>query len=97
MSRPSDDRRAGSHVLADDVYEAEIGDREPSEAVVDVVSALLDREPTALSPLYRTVDPEALDGLCDPDASDARPTVRFHYEGLIVTVSPPDVITVAVP
>ena len=83
MSKPTDERGTGSSVLTEDVHETDIGDREPSEAVVDVVAAILDEEPSSLEPLYRTVDPDALDGLY-VDESDVSPTVRFRYEGLVV-------------
>lgn len=94
MRQPTDDTGPGRPARDGDVYETDIGEREPSEAVVDVVSAIRDVEPAALAPLYDTIDPDALDSLCSNGERDSRPTVRFDYEGLIVTVSAPDAISV---
>jgi len=79
-----------------DPHETDIGDRSPSEAVVDASAALLDAEPADLTPLYRTLDPEALDALRSADA-ETQVTVQFDYEGLVVTVRLPDVVSVAEP
>lgn len=80
-----------------DRFETDLGDRKPSEAVVDAVAALVDVEPVELSPLYRTIDPEALDALCQSADASARPTVQFDYEGFVVTVTDTDVVSVVEP
>lgn len=97
MSQPTDDRRPDEAVRGGEIYETEIGDRRPSEAVIEVVSAIEDVEPTDLTPLYTRVDPDALDSLCANEGLDAHPTVRFNYEGLVVTVSASNTITVVEP
>ena len=97
MSKPTDDRRPEESVRGGEIYETEIGDRLPSEAVIDVVSAIQDVEPADLPPLYGAVDPDALDSLCANEDLGAHPTVRFDYEGLIVTVSASNTITVVEP
>lgn len=97
MKEPMDGADSGLSVLDDMIHEAEIGDRRPSEAVVDVTAALLDNEPTDMTPLYRTLDPEALDRLCTNADPGASPTVTFNYEGFVVTVNAPNEITVFEP
>lgn len=97
MSQPTDDRRPEESVRGGEIYETEIGDRRASEAVIDVISAIQDVEPARLTPLYRTVDPDALDSLCANEGLGAQPTVRFDYEGLIVTVSASGTLTVVEP
>ena len=97
MTQPTDDRRPEPSVRDGDVHETEIGARKPSEAVIDVVAAIQDAEPAALAPLYDTVDPDAIDSLCTNENLGADPTIRFTYEGLIVTVSASDAITVVEP
>lgn len=93
MKRPVDDRTPEQSVRDETVYETEIGDRQPSEAVIDVVSALRDVRPDDLEPLYHSFDPDALNSLCGNE-DEARPTVQFTYEGLVVTVSAPNTISV---
>lgn len=97
MRRPSDERGPGASARGAEMYETEIGDRRPSEAVVEVVSAIKDVAPADLPPLYEAVDPDALDAVCSNGDADTRPTVRFDYEGLLVTVSAPDTISVVEP
>lgn len=97
MSQPTDDRPPEPSVRNGEIHETQIGDRKPSEAVVDVVAAVRDVEPAALTPLYQTVDPDAIDSLCTNDGLGAEPTIRFTYEELIVTVSASGVITVVEP
>lgn len=61
----------------------------PSTAVVETVAIAADREPTALEPLYDTVDPDALDTLFSSmgtKTTDGDATVRFALDGYEVTV-----------
>jgi hypothetical protein len=51
----------------------------PSTAVIETVAIATNREPTALEPLYKSVDVDALDALL---ASDG-----FHSTGRVTTVS----------
>lgn len=76
------------------VYELD-PDESPSEGVVLAVSAVANRPPTTLEPLYRSVDTDALDRLFDRRGADA-PTIDlvFEYEGYAVTVRGGDVIRV---
>lgn len=96
MSKPIDNDGPGTPTLAGELYETEIGDRDPSEAVIDVVAAIKDVRPTELAPLYRSLDPDALDALCT-NGGDVPATVRFDYEGLVVTVSATNAISVYEP
>lgn len=79
-----------------DVYETEVGDRTPTEAVVDVVAAISDAEPASLEPLYDTVDPEAVDALCASGDAD-EPTVSFEYCGFAVRIEGCDRVIVTEP
>ena len=97
MTKPTDDTSPVMSAQEGQMYETEIGDRDPSEAIIDVVSAVRDTEPTDLTPLYRSLDPDAFDSLCTNDDAEAQPTVRFNYEGLVVTVSAPNTISVFEP
>ena len=65
-------------------------------SIVEAVAAVTNREPTAMSPLYETVDPEALADLVTSDRE--RPVdVSFDYEGCEVTVSSDGRIVVELP
>lgn len=55
-------------------------------AIVDAVAALTNRDLTAISPLYDTVDPEALTDLVTSDR-DQPIDVSFSYEDCQVAVS----------
>lgn len=60
-----------------------------STAVVMAVADRTDRDPTAIGPLFKAIDPDALDRLfpvdsLEPTALDGRLTFRF--EGCFVTV-----------
>lgn len=97
MTRPPDWSRSDRIDQAHAVHETTIGDRRPSEVVVDACAALRDVEPAALSPLYDTLDPDALDTLWTNSAEKACLSVRFDYAGLLVTISPPDTVTIVEP
>lgn len=57
---------------------------QPSTAVIEQIAETKGVEPVELTPLYRAVDPDALDALVD-DRSEGH--VKFMYEGLWVIVS----------
>lgn len=97
MTASGDDTRPEQSRRVDGLFETDIGDRKPSEAVVDAVAAIADTEPAKLSPLYRTVDPEALDALCRNPGASAQPTVQFNYEGFVVTVTDTDGVSIVEP
>lgn len=61
----------------------------PSEAVVNVVAAIEETDPVALSPLFEAVEPDALDALADSvrDGDDESLRLTFSYEGHQVTVT----------
>lgn len=65
-------------------FDTEFSD--PVVAVVSAVAAVTNREATALSPLYATIDPEALADLV-ASARETLTEVTFSYEGCQVTVS----------
>jgi len=61
----------------------------PSTAVVETVAIALNREPTTIEPLYRSIDPDALDALLQPNGSSASSndvTVSFLVADRQVTV-----------
>lgn len=61
------------------------GDTEPSVRVVTAVAAAKGIDPRECPPLYRSVDPEALDGLLTGRAGTSS-RVSFEYAGYDVTV-----------
>jgi hypothetical protein len=67
------------------------GDGPPGVAVVEAVAAATDRDPLELPPLSEVIDPDALEGLLDPDAGvdDAKSNlvqVSFEYAGVVVLI-----------
>ena len=61
----------------------------PQIAVIETIAVALDRETTALEPLYEFVDPDALDALLRSNDSSATPndiTVTFSVADRQVTV-----------
>lgn len=71
----------------------------PSEAVVEAVAAVTDRDPTTVPPLYYWVDTDALDGLLTHDGADAAAEVHvsFGYDGVDVVVDSTGGLEVCVP
>lgn len=80
-----------------DVHETVVGDRSPSEAVVDAIAAISDVQPADLDPLYTSIDPDALDALCESGGNDGVPSVSFDYHGFAVTVDGLDRVVVVEP
>jgi len=75
----------------DDVNRAEYdwATTTPSTAVVETVAIASDREPTAIEPLYETIDPDALDALVRSNetvSSRGDVNVTFEFAGLGVAV-----------
>lgn len=59
----------------------------PSEAVVETVAAASGQEPTALEPLYRAIDPDALDAVFRRvEDADRLIRVSFDFNAHLVTV-----------
>ncbi|WP_138007070.1 HalOD1 output domain-containing protein [Halalkalirubrum salinum] len=60
----------------------------PSTAVIEAVAAATNRDPTATSPLYDYVDPDALDRLMQSrrDGTTDAVSVSFMYDGIAVQV-----------
>lgn len=60
----------------------------PSIAVVETVAAAVDRDVTAIGPLYESVDPDALDALVQSDepTKTGETTVSFTVADRAVTV-----------
>jgi hypothetical protein len=57
--------------------------------IVEAVAASAGGDVTDVVPLYDVLDPDALERLFRPSApsrADANPSVRFEYEGHVVTV-----------
>lgn len=68
---------------------------EPSEAVVQQVANSKDVDALDLPPLYRTIDPEALDALVESDGSGGTELdIEFVYHGYDVTVTGEGVVRV---
>ena len=71
--------------------------RTPSEGVIETVAIAADAEPTAIDPLYNSVDPDALDALVrsngrGPKTGDV--TVTFTLDGHEVQVRSDGVVIV---
>lgn len=65
---------------------------DPSNAVVRTVAAVTDQDPTEATPLFSSIDPDALDAIvCDMQ----RGQVNFAYSGVDVSVQPDGTVTVA--
>lgn len=61
----------------------------PSNAVVETISAVSSREPTALTPLYESIDPDALDMLVQStDEKDYVESVNisFTFDDVYISV-----------
>ncbi|AEH36407.1 HalOD1 output domain-containing protein [Halopiger xanaduensis] len=73
-------------------------DNEPiTVAVIDAVSRVAGVAPTALPPLYETIDPDALDGVFDAGSSDGESVrVAFSYADHEVVVQGGPRVTVTV-
>jgi hypothetical protein len=64
-------------------------EKAPSNAVVETVSAVCNQQPTALGPLYESIDPDGLDTLiqsADNERSAASLQISFVFAGLVVSV-----------
>ncbi|PCR91831.1 HalOD1 output domain-containing protein [Natrinema ejinorense] len=61
--------------------------------IVETVAAMTNQELVAMSPLYDTIDPEALTDLVT-SARDQSLDVSFSYEGCRVTVSNDDCVVI---
>ncbi|MFC5368746.1 HalOD1 output domain-containing protein [Salinirubrum litoreum] len=85
---------SGREIEYDDrhgTYAVEWGDDEIDSipyAIVELVAALEDRQPTEVVPLGEYVDTDALERLFEPSARNGHPvgTVKFEYAGYTVTV-----------
>jgi len=92
MSNPSEGGSKGDEPNGeDDTIRAQFewASTAPSTAVVKTVAIALNREPTTIEPLYRSIDPDALDALLRPDGSPASSndvTVSFVVADRQVTV-----------
>lgn len=72
---------------------------EPSVAVVDVLEAITEREPAAITPLYEVIDPEGLDAVLEHaqrTRHNQQLTVSFRYQAFFVTVRGDGMLEVAV-
>lgn len=59
----------------------------PSDAIVEAIAEAIERDPTALSPLHRFVDPDALDTLLTRGMQrEEHVHVSFTFDGLRVGV-----------
>lgn len=70
----------------------------PTEAVIQAVADASGRTPIETvedaPPLYESVDPDALDALLGTDRSASLTSVRFVYDGYVVTVDNTGAVTV---
>jgi hypothetical protein len=70
----------------------------PSSAVIGILAEAMETDPTEFSPLYNSVDPDALDAIFrvgDPHNGDIE--ISFTHEGHTITVHSCGVIVVALP
>ena len=85
MPFPNDGDRAsldGDHIASFDRSER------VSERVITSLAAVTGTEPTALDPLYDSIDPDALDRLVDHARdSDGTHEISFFHAGHEITVS----------
>lgn len=60
----------------------------PSTVIVECVAAVVGRQPTELTPLYESIEPDALNGLIRPATPKAGDPIRisFQYEEVDVLV-----------
>ena len=63
-----------------------------SDVIVETVAVMLNREPTHLTPLSRTLAPEAIDALYRRGPKRSPRMVTFEYEGCEVEVTPGEVV-----
>lgn len=70
----------------------------PSIAIVKTLAEAVGRDPTALDPLYDTVDPTALDSLLlsNGTRSNRGLIVRFVYQGLEIAIDGDGSMTIRV-
>lgn len=66
-------------------------DEQPSAAVVRVAASLRGTDPTAMVPLYETVDPDALDALVAGEGTTADVRIRLTFEGCDLVVTPSEI------
>lgn len=67
----------------------------PSEAVVETVASREDVDPTELTPLYESIDSEALDSLVEAEErDDGIRQIAFTYHGYRVTITGDGVVDV---
>lgn len=67
----------------------------PSEAVVETVASREDVDPTELTPLYQSIDSEALDALVEAEErDDGLRQIAFTYHGYRVTITGDGVVDV---
>ena len=89
----------GSVTDADGVIQAEYdwSSVTPSTAVIETVAIATNREPTALEPLYKSVDVDALDALLasgEVHSTDGVTIVSFAFAGHDVTVQNNGVVVI---
>lgn len=91
MTEPdrTDDREPSPHLEGVIRAEHDWSEVPPSTAVIQTVAIASDREPASLEPLYKTVDPDALDALLGSSeiySTDGDTTVSFVFAGHDVLV-----------
>lgn len=94
--RPGGDEPAPG---AGDLIQAEFdwSSTSPCAAVIELVAIASDCEPTAIEPLYESVDPDALDALVRSKgarSTERDATVSFAFAGHDVTVRSTGVVAV---
>ena len=91
VSSDGDDRSADGPDTGTLSHRYDWSSTRPSTAIVELVAIAADREPSALEPLYDSLDPEALDQLIRRDGDDevddgVERQVSLSYSGYHVTV-----------
>ena len=65
------------------------------ERIVNTVAEAEDKDPTALPPLYESIDPDAINRLIESQSADSEMTcvVRFEYSDHEITVDETGAVT----
>jgi hypothetical protein len=74
-----------------------VSNRTPSETVISKVAELEDTDPPDLTPLYNSIDPEALDMIFEsvqngPDRTNG--SIQFSHEGYDIVVEADGTVSV---
>lgn len=72
-------------------------DERVSETVITAVATAIDADPLEMEPLYESIDPDALDRLCQPSNASSTLQLQFSVAGCEVAVRGDGTVTVTPP